>query len=231
LQRFAKKGLTSTDSHETMTVDQTAKGIRPMEQTDTQTREQWLESLVEEMRDWFKGELPATVRVSTGFPSTGARGKVIGECWKADCASDNVCQVFVHPKVESSLDAAAIMAHELIHACRPDAKHGKGFREIAVRIGLEGKMTSTIAGPEMILRLNKVIERIGEYPHAALTPMGKKQSTRLIKVECPDCGYIARVTAKWLDDCGEPFCGQCETYNDEIGDGDVPIPMRMVRKG
>jgi hypothetical protein len=34
----------------------------------------------------------------------------------------------------------------------------------------------------------------------------KKQGTRLIKCECPECGYIARVTAKWLDEAGAPIC-------------------------
>jgi hypothetical protein len=32
-----------------------------------------------------------------------------------------------------------------------------------------------------------------------------KQTTRLLKVECGDCGYTARVTQKWLD-IGSPHC-------------------------
>lgn len=38
----------------------------------------------------------------------------------------------------------------------------------------------------------------------------KKQSTRLIKVECPCCGYVARVTRKWLKE-GRPKCPKGET--------------------
>jgi len=34
-----------------------------------------------------------------------------------------------------------------------------------------------------------------------------KQSTRLRKVECTDCGYTVRVTQKWLD-VGKPHCPQ-----------------------
>lgn len=33
----------------------------------------------------------------------------------------------------------------------------------------------------------------------------KKQTTRLIKVECPACGYIIRVTRSWLL-VGVPYC-------------------------
>lgn len=33
-----------------------------------------------------------------------------------------------------------------------------------------------------------------------------KQSARLIKCVCPECGYIARTTRKWLDERGPPHC-------------------------
>ena len=34
---------------------------------------------------------------------------------------------------------------------------------------------------------------------------GKVQSTRLLKALCPDCGYVIRVTAKWVE-VGLPVC-------------------------
>lgn len=34
----------------------------------------------------------------------------------------------------------------------------------------------------------------------------RRQTCRLLKVECPTCGYIARVTRKWLDARGAPIC-------------------------
>ncbi|HCF6730452.1 TPA: hypothetical protein NII60_000284 [Pseudomonas aeruginosa] len=39
-----------------------------------------------------------------------------------------------------------------------------------------------------------------------ITTAKKKQSTRLKKVECSECGYVARVTQKWLDKSGPPHC-------------------------
>lgn len=38
----------------------------------------------------------------------------------------------------------------------------------------------------------------------------KKQSTRMIKASCPECGYTVRVTRKWLDTAGAPICPACE---------------------
>lgn len=34
----------------------------------------------------------------------------------------------------------------------------------------------------------------------------KRQSTRMRKVYCPDCKYVARVTRTWLDAKGAPIC-------------------------
>jgi hypothetical protein len=36
---------------------------------------------------------------------------------------------------------------------------------------------------------------------------GTGSGSRLLKVECEECGYVARVTRKWLDEAGAPFCG------------------------
>lgn len=39
-----------------------------------------------------------------------------------------------------------------------------------------------------------------------ITNAPKKQTTRLLKVACAECGYPARVTRKWLDEKGAPHC-------------------------
>lgn len=33
-----------------------------------------------------------------------------------------------------------------------------------------------------------------------------KEASRLLKVCCASCGYIARTTRKWLDTLGAPLC-------------------------
>jgi hypothetical protein len=73
-------------------------------------------------------------------------------------------------------------------------------------------MTATVAGPVLDGRLLTISDKLGRYPHAAINPGSKsklKQSTRMIKLECPDCGYTVRTTRKWIDQ-GMPTC-PCET--------------------
>ena len=55
-------------------------------------------------------------------------------------------------------------------------------------------------------RQTAILAELGDYPHAKLDASNrKKQTTRLIKTECPRCGYTARVARKWLD-VGAPIC-------------------------
>ncbi len=174
-------------------------------------REQWLELAVEKMRlNVFSpvGETVPPVRVSIGFPKGNAR-KVIGQYWNATAVRDGKPQVFISPTLEGHKEILETLAHELIHAIVPDAKHGRPFRKIMRSIGLEGKPTATIAGPALIQRLNNISEELGPIPQSAIdigTGPVKKQSTRMIKVECSECGYIARTTRKFLEMIGPPLC-------------------------
>jgi hypothetical protein len=51
----------------------------------------------------------------------------------------------------------------------------------------------------------------------------KKQTTRMLRVKCPCCGFIYRTTAKWLADktelrCPDLDCGEIFTL--DCGDED-----------
>lgn len=190
-------------------------------------REQWLELAVQKLKDGFFapiGETVPPVRVSIGLPSSRAlssKRRSIGECWSPNSSKDGLSQVFISPILTDSNVILATLAHELIHAIVPDAGHKKPFKRIALAVGLTGKMTATVAGPELLIRLNDLIKEIGEIPHAALCPSEvtrKKQSTRMIKVKCSSCGYIARTSQTWLDTIGAPLCA-CNQQ-----------PMREVEK-
>lgn len=175
----------------------------------TDTREAWLQRLVAKLRPWYEGELPEHVHVSVGFSSKGKRSNRVGECWHPEASADGAPQVFVHPGVADGIEVAAIVVHELIHACRPDAKHGAGFRAVAVRLGLGGKMTATTYGEELRAKLVAIVEKIGPYPHpqlsSGISSNGPKQTTRLVKLECESCGYTVRTSQKWID-AGLPSC-------------------------
>lgn len=179
-----------------------------------ETRETWLQLLVAECRPVFADaghELPP-VRISVGFTSKGARSNRIGECWYGGATNDGVPQLFLHPKLATAEDVAHVVVHELCHAALgPEAKHGPAFKRLATHLGLGGRMTATVATPVLDAWLGPVLARTGAYPHAALvaggsgTSTGPKQTTRMLKVQCPEDGYVARVARSWLD-IGAPTC-------------------------
>lgn len=192
--------------------------------TRSQTREQYLELAVLKLRPLFAEinvELPA-VRVSVGWPSRGgigAKNKVIGQCWATSVASDNVAQIFISPVLggddtEGTIKVMATLVHELIHAADDCQSGHKGaFGKMARAIGLQGKLTATYVegGTDLYDRLVIILSELGPYPHAVLNPfeMEKqrpKQTTRMLKLECPNDGYVARTTRKWLDELGAPRC-------------------------
>lgn len=172
------------------------------------TREEWLTLATDKMRaELFavNGYSVPAVRVSVGFPSHGARGKVIGQCHYA--SADSVPQIFIHPTLEEGTRALDVLAHELVHATLgAEAGHKGEFKRCAESIGLTGKMTATTAGEVLKEWLTDLVSELGEYPHAKLSLSGKKQSTRMIKCECENCGYICRTSAKWIDEQGSPIC-------------------------
>lgn len=159
-------------------------------------------------------ELPSNIRVSCGWTSVKALApnggsRRIGECWPSACSADSAREVFVSPCLEDVVLVLGTLAHELVHAWN-DCKDGhKGpFRRIAIAIGLEGKMTSTKVGEQLRGRLLAIAAKLGPYPHRTLDASAsgrKKQSTRMIKVVCPDCGYTVRTTRQWIEQ-GLPTC-------------------------
>ena len=185
------------------------------------TREQWLLSMTKELnKKVFK---PAgyninmkTVRVSCGYPPQGGLGhgsKTIGVCFPD--AINGYNEIFIHPELSKSERVADVLAHELIHhILNCEHGHKKPFRDIAVAIGLEGKMTATVAGKELLKTIKSLIKKIGKYPHKTLNYSGKKQGTRLMKVYCRECeergiNYIIRMSQSTIDHYGKPCCTIC----------------------
>jgi len=174
-------------------------------------REQWLSDGKARLNDLFieKGySLPSNIAVSCSWPSKSIR-KRIGEAWSPEVSPNGTYETFISPILDDPIRVLDVLTHELIHhAVGVDKGHGKAFRDCALSLGLEGKMTATYAGEELTKRLNAIVEKLGPYPHGAIQPSDnkKKQGTRLIKCECPSCGYVARTTNKWIDTYGAPIC-------------------------
>lgn len=195
-------------------------------------REAWLERAVALLAPLLVAAgaaklAPQSVRVCAGWPSTRKGGR-IGECWSPAAAADHRAQIFVAPVLADGLTVLGVLAHELIHAAVGlKAGHGPAFRAVAVALGLTGKMTATTVGPELAPKLERILRRLGAYPHAQLNPAksGRKvQSTRMLKCECPACGYTVRTTRTWAE-MGLPECPLCEGVRLQCPalDGDVTV--------
>jgi hypothetical protein len=196
------------------------------------TREGWLHQLVQELRPLFKAagaELPADIHVTCGWPTKRAivptgKSRTVGQCFSPAASAKGTTEICVSPAIGDAQAAAAILVHELCHAAliaeHPDEGHGSKFKRLALAIGLEGKMTETTAGPQLRDDLRWITSNMRPYPHSTLdvTVGQKKQSTRMLKVVCPECGYTVRTTATWIEQ-GLPTC-PCATEM-EIPDPDA----------
>ena len=174
------------------------------------SREEWLQAAVRELQaDVFTPaalEIPADVKVSCGWPSSGgvrsSKGMTIGQCFSRSCSKANINEIFISPTQNDSVKVLDVLAHELIHAI-DDCQNGHKapFKRMAHAIGLEGKMTATTAGEALKALLQAIVKRLGDYPHEELDISNrKKQTTRMMKVECSDisCGFSFRASRKQI---------------------------------
>lgn len=158
-----------------------------------------------------KYDLPP-IDVSVGFPSVrplGLKTRSVGECWKRECSADGKNQIFISPLLDDPVKCIDVLAHELVHAYDDcEHKHRAAFVKICNGVGLtEGKPKSRSAGPELLATIERIVAELGEFPHSPLHPIlkDKPQTTRMIKVICPECGYTIRTTMTWLKK-GLPTC-------------------------
>jgi hypothetical protein len=182
-----------------------------------ETREQWLGCALAIIRQYLHEKadviVPDTTKVSCGLAGGRIGAKRIGECWNTVASAEGFTEIFISPVLSDVTGRAGVLAtlvHEAIHAAvGVEVGHRKPFRDAALAAGLRGKMTATEADDLLMDMIAVWSSDLGKYPHAAMSTKGrKKQSTRLVKVQCDnaDCGYVLRTTKKWLDKCGTPIC-------------------------
>lgn len=209
-------------------------GAKVTEAPLTDTREQWLNRalalIAAYLQDKAQATVPALTRVSCGLAGGRIGSKRIGECWNPLASTDSATEIFISPVLDDVAGKQGVLAtlvHEAIHAAvGVEHGHKKPFSSAAKAAGLEGKMTATEAGAELLLKIMDWSQYLGAYPHAHMNPAGrKKQGTRLVKVSCKACGYTLRTTQKWLD-TGLPMC-HCngeemrgEVQEDDDGDSE-----------
>ncbi len=179
------------------------------------TRESWLRAATDELRLYFEKlgyKLPEKIRFAIAFTSTGKRGRMAGECWHPESSDDQHFEVMIRADMAKSMEVLGVLVHELIHTLLPPSvKHGKAFRDIALRVGLEGQMRQTTPTPLLAERLQAIANNLGALPHARLNFLNnveakKKQRARMLKAECgASCGYTIRLATKWAK-AGLPIC-------------------------
>ena len=194
-----------------MSHEKLMKGLKTPE-SPSMLRQRWLEAAVTELRPHFlkQGfEVPAKLRISMGWSFAGGE-KVLGTCHPLEASSDKHHEIFIAPSMHDGVKIVATIIREIVHALLPPRTGHRGpFKQAALAMGLEGKMTATTGGPLVVEWAEKFIAKHGAYPAGSLSrdKGRKKQSTRLLKAECATCGYTVRVTKKWIDESGAPHCG------------------------
>jgi hypothetical protein len=190
-------------------------------------REHWLTLFAEavtpliEKRAGIKVPLSKT-RLACSFPKGRATpnrktGKFTsGQCFHADSFKSGLHEILINPIRDDRYEIAETVIHELIHASLVKGTgHKAPFARAAKAVGLEGKPTETVLSTELRETLGPILDSIGPYPHKKIDgEWGRKQTTRLLKVQCVDCGYVneqgngytARITLTWIENAGLPTC-------------------------
>ena len=135
-------------------------------------REQWLMAAVDHLVPIFeaRGYSVPAVKVSVGFPSTGGKGRHLGQCWSSKSAVDGINQIFIAPHLQTPFDFLDTLVHELVHAVDDCASgHGEIFKKIAIDVGLKGPMRSAGAGDWLKQDLIRIVDKLGAFPHGRLS--------------------------------------------------------------
>jgi hypothetical protein len=213
-----------------------------VETSPSMARHAWLERATHAARLHMAGcgyTVPGEVRVSIGWPKgSHGKGKAIGQCWSKEASEDAHAEIFISPALgvrngaDPSLTIVGVIVHELAHAfCGHEAGHKGPFKQCALAVGLEGKMTATTPGPAVVALAEAIVREHGPFPAGALNERSRKvQGTRMLKCQCATCGYIAYTTAKWLEAMGAPICPGTMPGDDESG-AELHGPMTCATSG
>ena len=140
-------------------------------------------------------------RVACGFPIgyRGSRtGKVtLGQAFDPSISADGTFEVFINPILDNPVEVINVLAHEKGHVWAGiQCGHRGEFARICRAIGLVGPMTATTPSDALRVKFQSIADQLGSYPHAKVDPNARrKQGTRLLKLQCSDCGWTVRLSA------------------------------------
>lgn len=178
-------------------------------------REEWLHEGVNLMRPWFRERekpIPDQIYISCGFPKGHhGRGRAIGQCWPPESTVNGIVQMFVCPTLDDPIRVLDTALHECCHAaCGNKCGHRGPFKQLALSLGLSGKMTATYAeeGTPLYESLKSVAENLGPYPHSGmiLKQREKKPSKWIRLMSQQDETYTCVISKDSLSEVGWPRC-------------------------
>ncbi len=147
-------------------------------------------------------ETAQNVKISIGFP----KGKAIGQCF-SEKAGESFYHIFITPQIKDFVRIVDILLHQAIHT--RIGGHRRNFAKVAAAAGLVQPWTATTASPLLRNEIENYIKEkaiIWQQPAIIETSTKKKQTTRMMKLECPQCEYIIRTAAKNIEEKGLPVC-------------------------
>lgn len=166
-----------------------------------ENREEWLVNVGQYMAETILQGVPVPEdwRVSCGW-APGSRKNTLGVCLMRSESEAAVNEIFISPHISDSLTAAGILLHELIHAADDGRSGHRGdFAKWARMAGFRSPLTELHPSETLRGHLEEVVSVWGDYPHAAIVRRDvKKQTTRMLKVECGDCHLVFRASREAL---------------------------------
>lgn len=190
----------------------------------TLNREAWLTELARMIEPSFAGMRVKPYRVTCGWPCKnplGMKSRAVGECHCQKSSKTGHYELFISPLLDSPLEVGGVLSHELAHVVAGvEAKHGKEFVRVCRHAGItKGKPREVMPGPDLNERLEKIIMKLGAYPHSAIVPKTKERKPpNGVTLCCGECGCTVRMSLKWLESAGAPLCGCGGTFGMK-GDG------------
>ncbi len=196
------------------------------------TREEWLQVASQLLRKKLEehGNLPDKLHILTSWPY-GTK-KAIGQCYSKSWTKDESTYIAISPKLNNDdiIELLGVLIHELIHAMvGVEKNHGKAFKKVAIKVGLQGSMRATEVGDVLRKDLEGFALKLGTYPHQEMqpppAPERKPAKKQIIKFVSPtEPSYSCWVTPAQAAIYGPPICPISKQLmvkpedNDEGGD-------------
>ena len=117
------------------------------------------------------------------------RGKAVGFCWNLKASpNSSVRRIEIDRETSDTLKVLEIVAHEVSHAVLPvEVMHKGEFVDAVFGVFKLGAIpTSTSVSMEFVELIESWLKKAGSYPYTEFVDIRKKQTTRMVKLYCPD---------------------------------------------